>query len=114
MTTTDPKSIALQFNDCINNRNIDGLAQLMKDDHTFIDTADRTVHGKQNCLSAWREFFRLFPDYKNIFKTVKAKGSFVTMIGHSTCSDQRLEGPALWTAKIIDEKVAEWRVYEDQ
>ena len=113
MTTTDPKSIALQFNSYINDRDIDGLAQLMTDDHTFIDTVDSTVHGKQSCLAGWREFFRLFPDYKNIFETVKAKGTFVIMIGHSTCADQRLEGPALWTAKIRDEKVAAWRVYED-
>jgi hypothetical protein len=29
------------------------------------------------------------------------------------CSDVRLDGPALWTAKARDSKLAEWRVYED-
>ena len=113
MTPTDPQSIALQFNDYINARDIDGLAQLMTDDHTFIDTADNTIQGKQSCLAGWREFFHSFPDYKNIFETVTVKGPFVIMTGHSTCADHRLEGPALWTAKIRDEKVAAWRVYED-
>ena len=51
MTPTHPKRIALQCNDCINSRNLDGLAQLMTDNHTFIDTADNTMQGKQNCLA---------------------------------------------------------------
>ena len=113
MTTPDPKNIALQFNECINQRDIDGLAQLMTDDHVFIDTADHALEGKQPCLAGWQDFFRAFPDYKNIFETVKVKDTFVMITGHSTCSDQRLEGPARWTAKIRDGKVAAWRVYED-
>jgi hypothetical protein len=35
------------------------------------------------------------------------------MIGHSVCSDTRLAGPALWTAKVEGDLVSEWRVYED-
>ncbi|GEM_PF-4851736 len=29
----DPKIIAVRFNECITNRNINGLAQLMAEDH---------------------------------------------------------------------------------
>jgi hypothetical protein len=35
------------------------------------------------------------------------------MIGHSACSDMRLAGPALWTAKVEGDLVSAWRVYED-
>jgi len=31
----DPKTIALQFNECINNRDIEGLVDLMADSHTL-------------------------------------------------------------------------------
>jgi len=109
----NPKTIALEFNDCINNRNIEMLSTLMTDDHTFIDTAENHVIGKQNCVAAWNKFFEAFPDYKNIFATVSSNGNNVTMEGHSTCSDNRLEGNAIWTAKIEDDKLSEWRVYED-
>ena len=51
MKTIDPKTIVLQFNDCINNRDIDGLAHLMMEDHVFIDTQKNHICGKQNCLS---------------------------------------------------------------
>ena len=29
------------------------------------------------------------------------------------CSDARLDGPALWFTKASDDKIVEWRVYED-
>jgi len=113
ITAMDPKIIALQFNDCINDRDIDGLGQLMTDDHTFIDTEGRQDKGKEHCLTCWQEFFQTFPDYKNIFETITTKVNLITMTGYSTCSDKRLSGPAIWTATIRDYKVAEWHVYTD-
>ena len=35
------------------------------------------------------------------------------MIGHSECTEETLHGPAIWTAIIEDNLVAEWWVYED-
>lgn len=111
MKTIDPKTIVLQFNDCINNRDIDGLAHLMMEDHVFIDTQKNHICGKQNCLSVWKEFFNLFPDYKNTFKTIVSMDYDVVKInGFARCSDKRLEGLFIWTAKIKNNKVAEWCV----
>ena len=39
-------------------------------------------------------------------------GNKVVVVGRSSCSDKRLDGPALWAAKESDDKLAEWRVYE--
>ena len=113
MDKRDPKTIALLFNDAINNRDIGGLAHLMGDGYTFIDSEDHIERGKQKGIDSWSRFFRLFPDYKNHFNRVLSRGGLVIMVGHSTCSDKRLAGPAIWTARISDQKVAEWRVYED-
>ena len=109
----DPKAIVLRFNECINNRDIKGLSNLMTDDHTFIDSENRTDTGKSACIEAWTGFFKMFPDYKNIFTQIETKGNLVTITGYSTCSDKRLEGLAIWTAKIKDGRVSEWRVYTD-
>jgi ketosteroid isomerase-like protein len=109
----EEKAIALQFNEYINKQNIDGLATLMTDDHTFIDSANNIIHGKEKSLEAWREFFELFPDYRNVFANLEPHNGFVVITGHSICSDKRLNGPALWTAKIKNNKVAEWCVYTD-
>ena len=107
------RALTLEFNEHINNRNLSGLAALMTDDHTFIDSAEHAIRGKSNCLDAWREFFASFPDYRNVFERLIAHEDSVVVVGRSVCSDARLDGPALWVAKITNGKVAEWRVYED-
>ena len=109
----DPKSVAVAFNDSINHRDLDGLAALMTDDHTFIDTAGGSVTGKRDCLEAWRGFFESFPDYRNVFTSLAVRGALVTIVGHSVCAEPSLAGPALWTATTRNGQVAEWRVYPD-
>ena len=106
-------SVVASFNDCIARRDFDGLSRLMTDDHVFIDAANKMVSGKARCVEAWRGFFRAFPDYRNHFERVTTTSVDAVIIGHSTCSDARLAGPALWTVKIAGEQVAEWRVYAD-
>jgi len=113
MTNDEQQLIALHFNECINSRDIHGLASLMTEDHTFIDMANQAVQGKEKVVEAWQGFFALFPDYRNSFARVESRNHLVAISGYSTCSEKQLDGPALWTAKLKDEKVAEWRVYED-
>jgi ketosteroid isomerase-like protein len=101
------------FNECIGRGDTEGLAVLMTDDHVFIDTANRAIHGKERALQAWRGFFERFPGYRNVFESLRCSGDLVTIKGYSTCSDKRLDGPALWTARVRDNQIAEWRVYDD-
>lgn len=74
MNRKDPKLTALQFNDYINARDIDGLSGLMTDDHTFIDRHDEVDRGKESMTKGWTEFFKSFPDYRNIFHRVESQG----------------------------------------
>jgi ketosteroid isomerase-like protein len=92
---------------------VDGLARLMTDDHVFIDSVGGRVEGMQRCLAAWRGFFDAFPDYRNVFTSMSASADMVVVTGRSVCSEPALDGPALWTARIRDGRVCEWRVYED-
>jgi hypothetical protein len=113
MQVTDPKTIALRFNFCINTRDIQGLEHLMANNHVFIDSAGNVQIGKLACLSIWEEFFKMFPDYKNVFSTIRIRDNIIIMMGYSSCSDPRLDGPAIWSANIQNGKVEEWHVYED-
>lgn len=110
---TDPETVALQFNDCINRRDLEGLLDRMTDTHTFIDSADNVLEGKEACGKSWSDFFAQWPDYRNVFRNVTADGATVIMQGRSVCADERLAVKAIWTARIEGEKVAEWRVYLD-
>lgn len=113
MNTKDPKLIVLQFNEYINNRDLTGLSGLMTEDHQFIDSSDEVHSGKELMLEGWRRFFEQYPDYRNHFSIVESRGNLVLIIGHSTCAFEPLDGPALWTARVENDLVAEWRVYLD-
>jgi ketosteroid isomerase-like protein len=107
------RDVAIQFNDAINAGDLDALAALMTDDHRFIDSAGTAFEGIDRCREIWSGFFAAFPDYRNHFETVAEKDGKVVIAGRSSCSDERLAGPALWCAAIADRKVREWRVYDD-
>ena len=106
-------SIALRFNERINARDLTGLSEMMSEDHAFIDISGEVHEGRQRMITGWFDFFRTYPDYRNNFTDVEVRDDLVIMIGFSECSFDRLNGPAIWTAKIRDDFVAEWRVYED-
>ena len=57
------KETILAFVDAINAHDPDGLAQLMSDDHTFIDAHGNEVSGREQMLAGWRGYFEWFPDY---------------------------------------------------
>ncbi len=86
--------VALRFNERINQRDLDGLVQLMTDDHTFIDKLGEISNGKDVMKEGWRNFFNDYPDYRNIFiRTQVVEDDFVIMMGYSHCSNKQLDGP---------------------
>lgn len=113
MNLKDPKLIALQFNEYINNQDIKGLASLMTEDHTFIDREDEVYRGKETMTKGWMEFFQAFPEYRNTFIRVESQADLVILIGYATWSKGSQPDYAVWTAIIRDDLVAEWRIYQD-
>lgn len=114
MNHRDPKLTALLFNECINHQDIEGLVDLMTDDHTLILDGHVNTKDKASSKDTWSAFFGMFPDYRNHFNRIESKDDFVVIAGNSTCSNEdQLNGNALWSARIYCDKVSEWQVYED-
>jgi uncharacterized protein (TIGR02246 family) len=111
MESSELMLVALKFNEKINEQDLEGLAELMTDDHTFIDNEGNVTRGKNVMKEGWRDFFNKYPDYRNKFTAVTVLNNVVVMIGYSTCSFKPLDGSNIWTARIQDEHVSEWRVY---
>lgn len=111
----DPKTIALQFNNCISNADIKGLSDLMTEDHLFIDTANNRIEGRDKNISlAWEPFFYLYPGYQNIFECIVVRSYTVIMQGYSVCADEILNNvKAIWVAEIKEDKVYLWHIYSD-
>jgi ketosteroid isomerase-like protein len=126
-----PKAIALEFVDRINAHDPDLLAQLMTEDHAFIDADGNTVVGRERMRDGWVGYYRLFPDYRVEIDEVIVRNDEVVLIGRSdgTLSpqgrvvlagpdgaappDDEMQGPAIWTAEIRDRLVARWHVFRD-
>ena len=113
MNKKDPKLTALQFNECINNQDLNGLARLMTDDHAFIDREGHAHQPKQKMIQGWKDFFPTYPAYKNTFERVQSKDDLVAILGYAYWSEKQPHDSVIWTAIIADDLVQEWRVYED-
>jgi ketosteroid isomerase-like protein len=111
--TTRAEDAAVAFNDAINAGSIEALARLMTVDHRFVDSAGVVTEGKPACLEAWRGFFTSFPEYRNHFDEVGTHDDLVVVRGRSRCDTPELDGPALWSARVLNGLVSEWRVHDD-
>ena len=113
MDSFDVMMLALRFNERINARDLEDLCTMMTEDHTFIDSENDVDEGKEVMTEGWRNFFAHYPDYRNVFTQVIVRENLVIMVRYSTCSYDPLDGSAIWTAKVQNGLISEWRVYKD-
>ncbi len=107
------KSVAIKFVEIINVGDSDALIKLQTEDFTLIDMAGDAYHGRDG----WQDYFSAYPKYKIHVQHVLMSGSGVAIIGKTTGShvppEVEEKETVLWTAKIRDGLVAEWRIYSD-
>ncbi len=113
MSSQNQISIVVAFNNCINNQDIDRLSDLMTENHTFINR-DGTSHGpKSHMVEGWKDFFKMFPMYRNTFNKIVAIDNLVSVLGFAYWSEKEPYDPVIWTAFIENNLIIEWRIYED-
>ncbi|MFH1194723.1 MAG: hypothetical protein V1720_03360 [bacterium] len=113
MNKMNPMFTALKFNEYINAQDLNGLADLMTENHTFIDREGNIGQPKIFMIDGWRKFFEMFPDYKNYFTRVELKGDIVVIAGYAYWSEENPYDNVIWTARIENDLVAEWKIYYD-
>jgi predicted SnoaL-like aldol condensation-catalyzing enzyme len=79
----------------------------------FIDREGCVHEPKPAMVEAWKDFFRMYPRYRNTFHRVESKDDLVIMLGEAYWSEDQPEDPAIWTATIADDRVREWHIYAD-
>jgi ketosteroid isomerase-like protein len=112
------KQIILAFIERINAHNVEGLAALMSDDHTFIDAHDNRINGRETMVSGWRGYLEWFPDYSIEITDVFEDGDNFALFGFAGGSfkAKQSEGwrlPAAWKASVKDGHVSLWQVFAD-
>lgn len=117
------KEAVLAFAGRINQHNVDRLAELMCDDHAFVDAHGNQVVGKEKMIAGWRGYFEWFPDYfievTDVFEGQAADGGQTfALCGFAGGSfkgkaDASWRVPAAWKASGKDGRVKLWQVFAD-
>jgi ketosteroid isomerase-like protein len=117
-----PTEVAAAFIEKINAHTVDGLCELMTEDHTFVDGGGDVTRGRKAMREAWQGYFSMMPDYTIIAEYVLASENIVGIFGKARGTytrDGRLKRanqwqvPAAWLAIVRDGKVVHWQVYAD-
>ena len=112
----------LHFLDRINQRDPGKLAELMTEDHKFVDSLGQTVRGREKMLAGWKGYYSFCPDYWVTHEEIFANNNTVAVFGAAggtVAADGKLPKenqwriPAAWLAVVENGLVKEWRVYAD-
>lgn len=111
------------FIDKINLHDIEGIVDLLTEDHLFIDSWGTRFEGKKTMKEGWQAYFAWFPDYKIEIEELIESGENVFIFG-SACAiyhgnkgnnpqDRYWSIPAAWRATVSEGRIRKWQVYAD-
>jgi ketosteroid isomerase-like protein len=117
-----PLETVLQFLDRINQRDVDKLAELMTEDHVFVDSLGQSVRGREKMRAGWRGYYAICPDYWVSHEEIFPNGNLVAVFGSAGGTiaangklppENKWHATAAWLAVVENGLVKEWRVYAD-
>jgi len=117
-----PEETVGDFMDRINRHDADSLAELMTEDHVFVDSLGQTMNGREAMRAAWRDYYAFCPDYCVSCEKILSDGHLVAAFGSAGGTiavggglppENRWRIPAAWLAIVESGLVKEWRVYAD-
>jgi ketosteroid isomerase-like protein len=76
-----PVETVLSFISRINQRDADKLAELMPEDHVFIDSLGQIVRGREKMRVGWRGYYASCPDYWVTHEKILSDGNVVAVFG---------------------------------
>jgi uncharacterized protein (TIGR02246 family) len=106
----------------INSHDVDAIAALLTADHRFVDSLGNLTQGRDMLRAAWRQYFRMVPDYQIKVERALADGPHVVLLGVASGTytpDGTLHARNAWStpmalrALIQGALIAEWQVYAD-
>jgi limonene-1,2-epoxide hydrolase len=120
--TSHDASVIAAFIAAINRHDVAALADLMSEDHAFIDSLGGRVSGRKEMVAGWKAYFAMFPDFEILVDTTLADNGTVAIFGlvsgtyngkRGLIPKNRIAMPAAWKANVADGKVIRWQVYCD-
>ena len=112
----------LDFLDRIDKRDADKLAELMSEDHVFIDSLGNTMQGREKMRAGWRGYYSFCPDYWVTHEETLGNGNIVAVFGAAGGTiaangklppENKWRTSAAWLAVVENGLVKKWQVYAD-
>ena len=120
--TSNDADVVAAFIAAINRHDLAALADLMSEDHAFVDPIGRRVSGRKEMIAGWKAYFAMFPDYEILVDTTLTDNGTVAIFGsvsgtyngkRGLIPKNRIAMPAAWKATVADGKIKLWQVYCD-
>jgi hypothetical protein len=114
-----PIAAVISFVDCINRRDLDGLARLMADDHRLEIFDEAPLVGRDANVKAWAGYFGGFPNYVVHPRRLAARGGQVAILGHTTGShlglpdEEESKQTLIWIGDVTEGRLSVWRLAGD-
>lgn len=117
-----PVETVLEFMNRINLRDADKAAELMTEDHVFVDSLGNSTEGREKMRAGWRGYFAFCPDYWVSHEEILQNGNTVAVFGAAGGTiaakgelpeSNKWRAQAAWLATVKGGLVKEWRVYAD-
>lgn len=112
----------LKFIERINQHDADKLAELMTEDHIFIDSLGKSVTGREKMRAGWRSYYAFCPDYWVSHEEILPSDDRVAVFGTAggtiaadgqLPAENKWQVAAAWLAIVDRGLVKQWRVYAD-
>ncbi len=122
MENESNKTIIINFVRAINDHDVNEIINLMSEDHVFIDATDHKTTGKNVMWEGWKEYYKLFPDYRIDISDVIENEHVCALFGYASGTYKNLTNelnsnfwriPAAWKAITANSLIKHWQVYCD-
>lgn len=114
-----PLAVVVSFIDCVNRRDLEGLVDLLTEDHELRILDESPLAGRAANEVAWGGYFTSYPEYVIYPERIVEADGQVVVLGTTTGSHLGLEDaterelPVIWVAEVRDGRMAGWSIVED-
>ncbi|MGE3074764.1 MAG: nuclear transport factor 2 family protein [Dehalococcoidia bacterium] len=116
---TSPLAMAVAFIDCINRGDVEGLVDLMHEDHELRIFDEAPAVGREANEAGWRGYAESFPKYLILPQRMAASVNVAAVLGTTTGShlglpdEEESKLTLIWLSELRDGKVFRWELVAD-
>jgi uncharacterized protein (TIGR02246 family) len=120
--SSSAEGVVEAFVRAVNRQDVEALAELMSEDHRFVDSLGAVVQGREAMRAGWKGYFGMVPDYSIAVEETFCDGPIVVLLGTAqgtyagsgkVTPENLWKTPVALRAFVEADKVSEWRVYAD-